>query len=159
MIRFAISVFVVALLAACSLNPLRGGDGARVVGDSLYCGTSSQDSETHYFPDRNTFEDWLEYRNIKDFDASLASNSGILVVELGQRPTSGYNIRLERDKTTVDDDTLKLAMTWDAPRLDAAVGQALTAPCVAIRLPQGEYSRIQVVDQLGNVRGTARLDR
>ncbi|GAB3682786.1 protease complex subunit PrcB family protein [Salinisphaera aquimarina] len=155
MLRLATIFIVLGLLAACSINPFRGSSGARVVGESQYCGTSSQDSDAHYFADSSVFEDWLDYRSISEFKPSMAVNGGIIIVEMGQRPTGGYSIKLDRSKTKVQGNTLTLSMEWKAPRLDAAVSQALIASCVAIRPPAGNYSRIRVVDQLGNVRGEA----
>lgn len=149
---------VMCLLAACSLNPMRGGgQNVKIVGESDYCGTSSQDSNALYFADADAFGDWIAYRSITEFKPSMARDNGVLVVEMGQRPTGGYNIKVDRGKTHIDNGTLTLGMEWNAPRLDAAVSQALIASCVAIEPPKGEYQRVQVVDQLGNVRGTARI--
>ncbi|WP_423823862.1 protease complex subunit PrcB family protein [Salinisphaera sp. SPP-AMP-43] len=106
----------------------------------------------HYFADANDFENWVEYRNISGFDADLARD-GVLIVEMGQRPTGGYKLILDREKTNIDNNTLNLVMDWHAPRLDAAVGQALTSQCVALNLPKGQYQTVRVVDQLGNLRG------
>jgi len=159
MMRLLGAACIVALLAACSLSPTRKGQDARIVDESQYCGTSSQNSEVHYFADRDTFDDWLKYRSIKTFDPALARNGGVIIVDMGQRPTGGYNLKLNRDKSTIKNGTLTLNMTWNAPRLDAAVSQALIAQCVAIKPPTGEYNRVEVVDQLGNPRGQASLDR
>ena len=49
-------------------------------------------------------------------------------------------------------------MTWNAPRLDAAVSQALTSPCVAVKPPKGDFDRVEVRDQLDNLRGEVRTD-
>ncbi|WP_185015663.1 protease complex subunit PrcB family protein [Salinisphaera orenii] len=158
MTRMLLCGVALTLLAACSLNPFQRGDSLRVLEESRYCGTPSQDSDAVFFGDSARFGDWIAYRSIEEFDADLAADRGVLVVEMGQRPTGGYGIDLDRDKTAIEDDTLTIGMTWSAPRLDAAVSQALVAPCVVLRLPQGDYTDVRVVDQLGDVRGTATID-
>lgn len=157
MMRLLVTAAVLTMLAACSLGSTRGAQSAAVTGESQYCGTSSQDSQVHYFADVGAFSDWIEYRSISDFEPALAADGGAIVVEMGQRPTGGYNIKLDRSKTAIENGTLTLGLTWNAPRLDAAVSQALIASCVVIRPPQGEYSRIRAVDQLGNLRGQTSL--
>lgn len=157
MTRLLMTTGLLLLITGCSINPFRGASGAQMIGESEYCGTSSQDSAAHYFANASSFGDWIEYRSINEFKPSMAVNGGVVIVEMGQRPTGGYNIKLDRKQTKVVGDTLTLSMKWNAPRLDAAVGQALIASCVAIRPPKGDYRQIQVVDQLGNVRGQASL--
>jgi hypothetical protein len=145
-------------LAACSLNPMHANaDQARVLAKSDYCGTSSQTAAVHYFGDGESFGNWASQRGITEFDGQGIPASGVAVVEMGQRPTGGYNIRLDEENTGADGDTFTLRVRWEAPRLDAAVSQALIAPCLLIQPPPGDYRRIQLVDQLGNTRATARV--
>lgn len=154
-IRLAMCLILVAL-TACSLNPLRRGD-ARVVERSVYCGTTSQQSAAHYFANEPDFAEWIEYRGIMAFDADSIADNGAIVVEMGQRPTGGYDIELMPEATRVENGTLKLGVKWTAPPHYAAISQALTAPCMVITPPKGDYARIVVVDQLGHTRGTARV--
>lgn len=152
--RIGLLLIAVLVLGGCSVLPFgRSASGVTVVGKSTYCGTPSQASEVHYFADPGAFQNWIDYRNIRGFDGDMAKQ-GVLVVEMGQRPTGGYSIKLNGDNTGIDDDELTIGMDWHAPRLDAAVGQALISECVALQLPQGEYHTVKVVDQLGNGRGT-----
>ena len=153
MIRIIVLSLALVLMAGCASNPTRGGANLDVVAESNYCGTSSQDSDVHYFADASAFGDWIEYRSVTEFEPRMASPNGIIIVEMGQRPTGGYNVKLDRDASALEDNVLKIAMVWNAPRLDAAVSQALIASCVAIRPPKEEFRTVRVVDQLGNVRG------
>ncbi|AWN17528.1 hypothetical protein SALB1_3334 [Salinisphaera sp. LB1] len=125
-----------------------------MVGKSTYCGTPSQASEVHYFADPDAFQNWIDYRNVNGFNPKMARN-GVLIVEMGQRPTGGYDIQLDGKKTGIKNNVLTIGMDWHAPRLDAAVSQAMITPCVALHLPQGQYNKVKVVDQLGNLRGSA----
>ncbi|WP_158590791.1 protease complex subunit PrcB family protein [Salinisphaera sp. LB1] len=124
------------------------------MGKSTYCGTPSQASEVHYFADPDAFQNWIDYRNVNGFNPKMARN-GVLIVEMGQRPTGGYDIQLDGKKTGIKNNVLTIGMDWHAPRLDAAVSQAMITPCVALHLPQGQYNKVKVVDQLGNLRGSA----
>jgi hypothetical protein len=145
-------------LAGCSGLPLLGGNpsGVEVVGDSTYCGTPSQNSEVHYFSGPEAFGSWIDYRNISNFNRNMAQG-GLLIVEMGQRPTGGYDITLNGEDSGVQDDTLRIVIDWYAPRLDAAVSQALTSQCIALKLPAGAYHEVEIVDQLGNSRGAVEV--
>lgn len=146
---------MVAMLAGCSTLHLGGGGppGLKIVGKSTYCGTASQASEVHYFATPDDYQNWIDYRNVKGLNAKGAKERGVVVVEMGQRPTGGYKLKLNGRKTKIKGDTLNLVMDWHAPRLDAAVSQAMITQCVAIRPPVGNYDQIRVVDQIGNSRG------
>ena len=157
MTRSLFSGLLVLVLAGCALGPGRGGPSAKVIGESQYCGTTSQDSNALYFGNPTEFGNWIDYRSISEFSPSMVAPNGVIVVEMGQRPTGGYSVTLDKNKTAIENDTLTIGMDWKAPRLDAAVSQALIASCVAIRPPAGEYDKVRVVDQLGNLRGEANI--
>lgn len=159
MTRFSLfAVVVVCLgLAGCSLLRLGGNpSGVSVIADSNYCGTPSQASEVHYFANPNSFQTWVDFRNIPGFSRDMARN-GALVVEMGQRPTGGYYISLDGEKTGIHNGVLTIVMDWHAPRQDAAVSQALTSECVVLGLPSGTYHEVNVVDQIGNSRGRIKV--
>lgn len=158
MMRPVLSLFAVAALAGCSLLHLgSSAHGVSVVGKTEYCGTPSQASEVHYFSDPDAFGNWINYRDVNGFNAGMAKN-GILVVGMGQRPTGGYHLRLEGKHTGIKNGVLNITFDWHAPRLDAAVSQALTSECLAVKLPKGSYKTVKVRDQLGNVRGVVHPD-
>ncbi|WP_353108420.1 protease complex subunit PrcB family protein [Salinisphaera dokdonensis] len=159
MYRLLFSSVLLVTLAACAMGPGRGGPQAKVIGESQYCGTASQDSNVLYFADASAFGDWIDYRGINEFDADMASGNGLVVIEMGQRPTGGYNVQLDKSRTAIENGTLTIGMEWNAPRLDAAVSQALIASCVAVRPPQGDYDTVRVIDQLGKARGETRVSR
>lgn len=148
---------ILALLGGCATLHLGNPHGLAVVGKTEYCGTPSQASDVHYFADPDAFGDWIAYRDISGLKPSMARHGGVIVVEMGERPTGGYKIILNRDKSGIRNGTLKIAMDWSAPRLDAAVSQALISECVALHPPKGDYHQVQVVDQLGNPRGSTQV--
>jgi len=130
--------------------------GRNVIAGDMYCGTTSLQSDVHYFANASDLERWTEYRGIRGFDGRPAEG-GAIVVEMGQRMTSGYTIEPLPEDTHIDNDTLYLAVEWTAPEEYAAINQAMTAPCIVVAPPEGEYSHIVLVDQLGNTRGTAEI--
>lgn len=144
------------LLAGCSIIPFSTGM-ANVVDSGVYCGTTSQQSAVHYFATKAELARWIDYRGIQAFDADAAAEGGAIVVEMGQRMTGGYEMELMPDITHIENNTLYLGVAWTAPPHYAAISQALTAPCMVIEPPKGDYDKIVVVDQLGNKRGTAKV--
>lgn len=156
-IRLGLLAIAAAAIAGCSVLHLgESASGVKVIGRNTYCGTPSQASAVHYFASPNAFQNWIDYRDISGFNPNMARN-GVLIVEMGERPTGGYRIDLDGKETGINNHVLTVGMDWHAPRLDAAVSQALISECVALHLPQGNYNKVKVVDQLGNTRGTADL--
>lgn len=154
----AVAIFGMAA-TGCSVLHLSGNSaGVRVVGKQTYCGTPSQASAVHYFATKAEFENWATYRDIDGWSENVPPR-GLVVVEMGQRPTGGYALKLDNDDTFIKNNRLQIAMNWDAPRLDSAVSQAMTTQCVAIALPNGEYQTVEIVDQIGNSRGQLSVNR
>jgi hypothetical protein len=75
------------------------------------------------------------------------SREGILIVAMGQRPTGGYGLELNREFAVISDDAAVLRVTWIDPPKDAILPQIITSPCLAIILPKGPYSQIHLLDQ------------
>ena len=151
---FAALLAGAASVAGCSFIGWHAGP-ATVVDRGVYCGTTSQHSAVHYFANEAEFASWIDYRGIREFKPKTARDDGVIVVEMGQRMTGGYEINLLPDQTHVEDDILYLGVSWTAPPHYAAISQAMTSPCLVIKPPQGQYSQVVVVDQLDNIRAKA----
>ena len=80
------------------------------------------------------------------------SREGILIVVMGQKPTGGYRLELNREFAVISDDAAVLRVTWIDPPKDAILPQIITSPCLAIILPKGPYSQIQLLDQDAHLR-------
>ena len=80
------------------------------------------------------------------------SREGILIVAMGQKPTGGYGLELNREFAVISDDTAVLSVSWIDPPKGAILPQIITSPCLAIILPKGPYSQIQLLDQDANLR-------
>jgi hypothetical protein len=80
------------------------------------------------------------------------SSEGILIVAMGQKPTGGYGLELNRESAIILNDTAVLRVSWIDPPKDAILPQIITSPCLAIILPKGPYSKIHLLDQDGRLR-------
>jgi hypothetical protein len=80
------------------------------------------------------------------------SREGILIVSMGQKPTGGYGLELNREVAAVLDDAAVLSVSWNEPPKGAVLPQVITSPCLAIILPKGPYSQIRVLDQNAHLR-------
>ena len=80
------------------------------------------------------------------------SREGILIVEMGQKPTAGYGLELNHMVAVVSDDMAVLRVSWVEPPKDAIVSQVITSPCLVIILPKGPYSQIRLIDQSEHLR-------
>ena len=80
------------------------------------------------------------------------SREGILIVAMGQKPTGGYGLELNREFAAISDDTAVLRVSWIEPPKGAVLPQIITSPCLAVILPKGPYSQIHLLDQDGNKR-------
>jgi hypothetical protein len=81
----------------------------------------------------------------------------VLVMAMGRRMTGGFEIEAAAQPATVTDSVLTIDIEWREPAPDAFLTQALTSPCVAVKLPNGAYRTIEVIDQAGNVRAEVTL--
>jgi hypothetical protein len=75
------------------------------------------------------------------------SREGILIVAMGQKPTGGYGLELNREFAVITEDTAVLRVSWIDPPKGAILPQIITSPCLALILPKGPYSKIQLLDQ------------
>ncbi len=64
----------------------------------------------------------------------IPDDSTTLVISMGTQPTGGFSIVLPESATREGED-VRLDVRLEAPEADAMVTQALTSPCVLIRLP------------------------
>jgi hypothetical protein len=80
------------------------------------------------------------------------SREGVLIVAMGQKPTGGYGLELSREFAVLSNDTAVLSVSWIDPPKGAILPQIITSPCLAIILPKGPYSQIQLLDQDAHLR-------
>ena len=86
------------------------------------------------------------------------SREGLLIVAMGQKPTGGYGLELNREFAVISDDTAVLRVSWIDPPKGAILPQIITSPCLAIILPKGPYSQIHLLDQDAHLRLQLRIE-
>ena len=86
------------------------------------------------------------------------SREGILVVSMGQKPTGGYGLELNREFAVISDNKAVLRVSWIDPPKGAVLPQIITSPCLAIILPKGPYSQIHLLDQDAHLRLQVRIE-
>ena len=83
----------------------------------------------------------------------------LLLLEMGQRPTTGYRLLLSDTAVAVNQATAVLRLNWQQPPADAMLAQMLTSPCLLLTLPRADYRVIEVVDDDGKRRLALDLER
>jgi len=80
------------------------------------------------------------------------AREGVLAIWMGSMPTGGYRIKLASDMVSVKDGTAVVKVLWIEPSEKAFLTQAITSPCIMIKLTRTGFTRIKVVDQKGIIR-------
>lgn len=80
------------------------------------------------------------------------SRYGVLLIAMGQRSTGGYGLGFEQGSLQIDGDTLAVTVDWQEPVPGYLHTQALTQPCLLLKVPALAFARIRVLDQNGRVR-------
>lgn len=123
----------------------------------MNCAESSPDSSVQMFASADAVRFWQQGSGVQLIgDQSMLSGTYVLV-QMGQRQSSGYGL-LIGPEAQVDNQRVRLHATFFAP--DAGVAtttDALSSPCVLVRLPAGEWQGVDLYDQSGKRRAwTAR---
>jgi hypothetical protein len=83
----------------------------------------------------------------------------VLRIEMGMRPTTGYGFDPRALHAVVSAGTATVQVTTLSPGPGAIVSQMITSPCILVRMPRGDYRRVRVVDQQGQVLGVVSVPR
>lgn len=78
---------------------------------------------------------------------------GVLRVGIGLKTSAGYGFDKKEVVACIENGTATVRLALTTPPAGALVAQVLTDPCLLIRMPRGNYSRILVVDQQGQLLG------
>lgn len=76
----------------------------------------------------------------------------VVLIEMGQQPTTGYNITLGALTPAFEKGALILHLDWISPQPDAVNAQVITSPCLLISVPHKDYASILVNDQHDSLR-------
>ncbi|BDG03794.1 protease complex subunit PrcB family protein [Anaeromyxobacter oryzae] len=79
----------------------------------------------------------------------------VIVVAMGERPTGGWAVELARNEAAVKDGVVLVQVSFRGPAKDALVTQALTRPCLAVKVPRDGIRAVKVADEKGAIVASA----
>ncbi len=151
---------VIMLLSACA----GAGDEAvpsqipiRVLFSSAHCAASAaKPSLSVLSSQRQWDESMMQLSKISghtdDTIRVSFTNEVVVQVNMGQKPTGGYSLKLAQEEAALDDGWVNIQLQWKQPAQGMMLTQALTSPCVMLALPRHDYQGIRVLDQTGKLR-------
>lgn len=152
------------VLMACTATPA-DGPAVRpipltVLDSSTHCTGPDQTAraewiarpdETRRLPGRPTLP---TSRRQYDWDPAV---EGMLWISMGSRPTGGYRIELAAPTAEVHGKTATVHVRWIEPAADSFVTQAVTSPCLLLKMPQAGIRRVLIKDQDDRLRLQVRV--
>jgi hypothetical protein len=89
----------------------------------------------------------------KNVDAEAVQEQFWIVrVNMGQQPSGGYGLKLISEQLKISSDTARVSLEWLQPKPGSVQIQALTYPCLYLKIAKGNYSQLEITDQTGEVR-------
>lgn len=82
---------------------------------------------------------------------------GALWIYMGTQATGGFGLDLAAPTALVQKSVATVKVHWRRPAPDRFVTQALTSPCLLLKLPKAGLKTIQIVDQDGQPRGQVQI--
>lgn len=153
----------VMLTAGCSsltipgLNRLPGADDDVEVSEIrrvASCAGQGDAAAITLLADEAAVRGWQSARGIDLIAAAPGSAlppGPFAVVEHGVRNTGGYGLLVSRHAYQ-DGRNLRLTASFLSPRTGEVRSEALSNPCVLVKLPAGNYDRVSLVDPSGKRR-------
>jgi hypothetical protein len=156
----------VALLAtlqcacSCASANASGALTAAVVRAGSRCGGDEEGTRARWIASEGAYRDALASGGlVAEGDASPApvdfTREVLVLVAMGVRPTGGYALALADPEVKLADGVATIVVRFEGPPPGAMVTQALTSPCLLIRLPREGVRAVRVVDPSGALRATA----
>ncbi len=157
------------LLSACQpwagkASQREGKAAVAVVYSGAHCGRREATPRASWIDDARQLEASLRHIRADRLGGQPASLPNLdfrheigLLVEMGQRPTLGYRLTLGEDEELhISQGRAHLSLNWVQPPADAIVAQALSSPCLLLKLERGDYTSVQVLDTQGALKAEAR---
>lgn len=71
----------------------------------------------------------------------------VVVIAMGQRPSTGYSVSLATTNATVKNGRLFIDILWQTPQQSSIQAQLITSPCLLIKVPASGYQSLVIKDQ------------
>ncbi|MFU8818621.1 MAG: protease complex subunit PrcB family protein [Desulfurivibrio sp.] len=144
------------LLAACSTTP-GGALPTEVLFTGQQCKTSTPDPSVTLIEQQaqlDRFYARLESLGMAPLRAPQLDfvHQRAVLIEMGVRSTGGYGLALAAEPAFLRDGKLELHVDWREPSPGLILTQALTSPCLLLKVPAGNYRQVTVLDRQGQVR-------
>lgn len=78
-------------------------------------------------------------------------NEGVVLIAMGQQRTGGYSITLGNEPMRLNGQIATLPIQWNTPAAGMILTQALTSPCLFVKVNKANYRTLHVVTQTGQV--------
>ena len=75
------------------------------------------------------------------------TDSALLVIDWGIKSSTGYNMKLAQDSSTIVNKELKINVVLETPSPGRMQAMMMTHPCIVISIPDKGYDSIVVKDQ------------
>ena len=144
-----------ALVAGCNeeVKPSSAGYPVTTIYKNVECGRRSTASQATWIDDSAELESTLVRLNRNQLSAQTPpevdfENYGVLLVELGQRPTAGYQLSLASPRMVMDKGDGVVTLAVQEPT-GGMVAQVITSPCILVSVPRADYRMVRAlsVDQ------------
>jgi hypothetical protein len=162
---FGLFVMIPALPACLQAKPAARSVPARVLRASTLCGTTEAACRLTWISNPDAYARAMNAGRstvTPEADRQPApavdfNTQGILWIEMGMRPSTGYGFDKTSVRAVLEGNTVNLTLAAVTPAPGMIVAQMITSPCILVQLPKGDYSRIRVLDQTGKLLGTLTL--
>jgi len=122
----------------------------------LQCAAASDNAAVTLIADAAALRDWQQARGVDLIGNAPLPAGPFAVVDHGSRATGGYGIAVSRPAVQRGA-VLSITASFLSPKSDETRGYALTSPCVLVKLPVGNYDRVEIVDPSGKRRAVSAL--
>ena len=155
-LRFCV-IILLGLLSGCWFSQHNSMGNGTNFAELLYSGTFGnldlQDASATWITDHTSLEQFytaLSKHHVNGDNKALEidfKKYGVLLLEMGQKPTGGYSIIYEPSKSNIADRQAVIHVTWNVPQDGMVTTQALTSPFLLIKVWRCDLNSIIVLDQ------------
>lgn len=157
------------MVAACQTGAgmSEGGQGAPLSAERIWhSGQCAQRTAgSRWIEDRGALERVVRAAGPRSPDADEASlpevefdRHRVVLVALGEQPSAGYGLALQRDTLDVQGDRAVLRIAVTRPAADSMQAQVVTSPCMLVAVERDGYAALEIIDSEGGRRGKLELD-
>ncbi|MGI9301720.1 MAG: protease complex subunit PrcB family protein [Gammaproteobacteria bacterium] len=145
-------------VAGCTSSGAYGGGNKTLAATQLYsgsqCATRGADTKAVWVTSAQRLDQYydqihggklgIQPEPLPEIDFD---KEGVLMIEMGRRSSGGYGVSVGQKGAYLVGGDAVVHVDWAEPAEGTMQTQALTAPCVMVKLRYAGYGRIRVVDQ------------